>query len=347
MALASSPVALRQLCVSCAQACCGKAPGPIKVEKITKDGGKFIQQPDGRIVEYFLYGSEDPSARVLVQCPGSMATGYHNTGLPKLCAKLKELNIRGVSVSMAGYGFTSWRSDFRLCDYAVDVEAVLKAEGITGPLMVEGASYGAGLAAAVAHRFGERCTHLHVRAFRIPGIPPARVHQTARCRCSSQVMVPYIPHELRQELGFTGIDLKGQDDACLDKDSAYFDSCGSCCTHCCCFCQLCCLLRCCPGVLADEGTKKTEAEAPGFYDNFVKDVRRCGWDGANAYGVAHNIAGGLISRNWGFDLKELKTKAVMISYCEGDLQCPTAHAKWLIDHFEKAGAKASDVVGVR
>ena len=93
-----------------------------------------------------------------------MATGYHNAGLPKLCAKLKELNIRGVSVSMAGYGFTSWRSDFRLCDYAADVEAVLKAEGITGPLMVEGASYGAGLAAAVAHRFAERCTHLHVRA---------------------------------------------------------------------------------------------------------------------------------------------------------------------------------------
>ena len=119
-----------------------------------------------------MYGSDEPNARVVVQCPGSMATGSLNADLPVLCAKLKELNIKGVSVSMAGYGYTSWRSDFRLCDYAVDVEAVLKAEGLTGPLMAEGVSYGAGLAAAVAHHFGERCTHLHVRASRIPASEP-------------------------------------------------------------------------------------------------------------------------------------------------------------------------------
>ena len=60
--------------------------------------------------------------------------------------------------------------------HAPSVAQVLKAEGLEGPLLVEGTSYGAGLALAVAARFGERVSHLHLH-------------------------VPYIPAELRVELG--------------------------------------------------------------------------------------------------------------------------------------------------
>ena len=60
----------------CPCLCFGKAPGAIKVKRITRDGGKFIQKDDGRIVEYFVYGSEDPDASVMLQINGSMGTGY-------------------------------------------------------------------------------------------------------------------------------------------------------------------------------------------------------------------------------------------------------------------------------
>ena len=58
--------------------------------------------------------------------------------LPGMDARLKSLNLKAVSVTLAGHGYTSWQpNNFRVCDYAKDVEAVLAAEGITGPLLLE------------------------------------------------------------------------------------------------------------------------------------------------------------------------------------------------------------------
>ena len=79
--------------------------------------------------------------------------------------RLKTLNLKAVSVTLPGYGYTSWQSsefrvhisqkrqtdqeslstwqpnNFQVYDYAKDIEAVLAADGITGPLLVEGSSY--------------------------------------------------------------------------------------------------------------------------------------------------------------------------------------------------------------
>jgi pimeloyl-ACP methyl ester carboxylesterase len=87
-----------------------------------------------------------------------------------LDARLKSLNLKAVSVTMAGQGYTHRgnQTTRRVCDYAKDVEAVLAAEGITGPLLVEGSSYGCALALACARHFGERVTHLHVHTAYIP-----------------------------------------------------------------------------------------------------------------------------------------------------------------------------------
>lgn len=43
----------------CCLHCCGKNAGSIDVKQIIADGGKFIQNSDGRIVEYFVYGATD------------------------------------------------------------------------------------------------------------------------------------------------------------------------------------------------------------------------------------------------------------------------------------------------
>ena len=62
-------------------------------------------------------------------------------------------------------------------------------------------------------------------------------------------------------------------------------------------------------------------------------------------GLVHNLAGGVISKNWGFDLRTVSVRRVMISYNEGDPKCPPAHALWLIEHFWSQGSSVAVNVG--
>lgn len=299
----------------CCCHCCGKAPGPIDAANITRDGGKYIQHADGRVVEYFVYGAADGD-RVMLQINGSMGTGWLPANTELNVAKLKELNVKGVSITIPGYGYTSlFPKGYRLGDWPkMDVEPVLAAEGLAGkPLAVEGTSYGAGIALAVAAHFGERVSHLHLH-------------------------VPYINSELRKELGFP---LKIGDDGFFDKDFAWADSCA--CDACCLYGALGCVYNCC-GVAAlhDDETKKMEAAAPGSTAAIDRDLMRGARNGANLHGLVHNCVGELISKNWGFDTRKIAVQnmKVMVSYNMNDSQTGSRemlpenpHGKWLAEHF--------------
>lgn len=319
----------------CCLLCCGKGPGPVDTNAILKDGGKFLQHEDGRIVEYFIYGSannDDPDTPVFLQINGSMGTGYFPANLPLVNETLKRLNYRALSITLPGYGYTSmFQEGFRLGDWAkLDVEAVLLKENMqTAPLLVEGSSYGAALALGVLNYFGtDRVTHVHLH-------------------------VPYIPYELRKELGMPD---KIGDDVFFDKDMDWANSCSSWWFHS--TCQCCvrgCVFTCCGvGVLDDEETVHMEEAAPGSTVSIHRDISRAFRNGKNTFGVVHNSAGGLISKNWGFDLKELKVPKtkVMISYNIGDTQVAPAetlpenpHGKWLADHFTANAAVCQVNVG--
>jgi len=108
--------------------------------------------------------------------------------LPLVNKKLMELNIRGSSITIPGYGYTSPLVNEKLmelntrgssitiqgCGYTSMFHNGYTAEGMEiSPLMVEGPSYGAGLALAILSHFGSRVTHAHLH-------------------------VPYIPYELRR-----------------------------------------------------------------------------------------------------------------------------------------------------
>ena len=311
--------------------CCGKAPGPIDVNAITRDGGKFIQHADGRIVEYFTYGSEDPLAPVFLQINGSLGTGYFPANLPLVSGKMKELGLRGLSITIPGHGYTSMFDEgYQLGSWArLDVEPVLAAEGMgTAPLMVEGSSYGAGIALGVAKHFGDRLTHMHLH-------------------------VPYIPYELRKEVGIPD---KIGDDAFFNKDMAWANSWSSCWFHCACQCCMrgCLLNLCGLGSLDDSETKAMEAAAPGSTVTLHRDISRAMRHGQNTFGMVHNAVGGLITKNWGFDVKDVKAPKtkVMISYNVGDTQCAPAetlpknpHGEWLAEHFGRHAATCKVNVG--
>lgn len=149
---------------------CGKAPRAMDVSQISKAGGRWLQLEDGRIVEYFVYGSDQADARVLLQINGTFGTGWGLMSFPLVSAKLKELNIKGVSITVPGHGFSSMRGGgYQIGQWPKDdVEPVLAKEGITGKFMVEGTSYGTAHALAIGAHFGERVSTMHLH---VPYIP--------------------------------------------------------------------------------------------------------------------------------------------------------------------------------
>jgi len=91
---------------------------------------------------------------------------------------------------------------------------------------------------------------------------------------------------------------------------------GACWFHCACQC----IFRGClfnvrgVGALNDDGTKTQGGAAPGSTATMLRDIRRAAREGHNAFGWVHNSVGGLISKNWGFGVREImvpKTKVVV------------------------------------
>ena len=104
----------------------------------------------------------------------------------------------------------------------------------------------------------------------------------------------------------------------------------------------------------DEETKKAEKAAPGSTAVQHKDMARCARGGTNSYGIVHNAVGGVISRNWGFDVREIDCAKykVVVSYNLNDTQVGSKellpqnpHGAWLAEHFTKAAAKCEVNVG--
>ena len=291
----------------CCCKCCGAAPGDIDVKKIVKDGGKFVQLKDGRIVEYFVYGSDDPNAKVLLEVNGSGGTGWMFTALPGITNALKELNVRGIAISVPGHGYSSPQINRHIGNWPRDdVDPVLQAEGVTGTFWVEGTSYGSSHAMAVAHHFGERVEKLYLH-------------------------VPYLPVEIRKEKGWK---LYGEDDALKCQPEWVTSICS--CRLFCCINFFCCCQKNCPGMFYDENEKKVtqglkELGLPDQYPVVARDVQRSAVTGP--YGTIHNSLLPTTGMNWGFDPRDIKTKKIIISYGEDDKQSPGEHGKFLADYF--------------
>ena len=95
----------------CCCQCCGGASADISVADIrthgVADGTRWIQKPDGRIIEYYVFGSEDPGARIIILVNGSNGSAQFFSEMPSMVSVLKEKNVKGISINIPGHGFTS------------------------------------------------------------------------------------------------------------------------------------------------------------------------------------------------------------------------------------------------
>jgi hypothetical protein len=107
--------------------------------------------------------------------------------------------------------------------------------------------------------------------------------------------LPYLPIEIRKELGF-------QEYAAHDMlkcDTAWVATSRSCCLFCCCSSMMCCQ-SCCPGMFMET----THDKDAGFLMSTVlsKDIRRSST--GSIHGLVYNALVPMISLNWGFDPRD-------------------------------------------
>merc|ERR1712164_164935 len=105
---------------------------PVDPARITTDGGRFVQLPDGRVLEYFVVGSQQPNATILLEFPGFGTTAHIQT-TTYTKQSYASLNIRAICVTLPGFGYSSVQLGRQLRDWHLDVEHV-RALLMTVPL---------------------------------------------------------------------------------------------------------------------------------------------------------------------------------------------------------------------
>jgi len=261
--------------------------------------GHHITTADGRIVEYLVYGSKRPDAKVIVQMHGSTTTGGWQCKMnASLCA---ELNLKGIAPSVPNHGYSDLHVGRRIVDFPADLERILDAEG-AGKFMVEGTSFGTAHAMAIAWHFEpERCVAMGLN-------------------------VPYLSDAICKEFG-----LESKADALPRPDARtwyqawnffvadlMFEA----------------PLISPPGRfmhLFPEG-KKTMEEKPWAIESVAEDQReRLVARGSQGQGWEQFSFD--VTALWGFDPREIQTRNVAVWYARDDSMVPPSHGEWLANHF--------------
>eukprot|EP00746_Dinoflagellata_sp_MGD_P162332 gnl/MRDRNA2_/MRDRNA2_89849_c0_seq1.p1 gnl/MRDRNA2_/MRDRNA2_89849_c0~~gnl/MRDRNA2_/MRDRNA2_89849_c0_seq1.p1 ORF type:complete len:426 (+),score=72.32 gnl/MRDRNA2_/MRDRNA2_89849_c0_seq1:93-1280(+) len=304
--------------------CCGGSPADITVENIKKNGnahGRWIQKPDGRIIEYYVYGSEEKDAKIFLQINGSMGSAKFFSEMPSHVSVLKEKNIKAISVNIPGHGFTSGDPMRRMGDWAkCDVEPVLQAEGIPNdtPLMLEGSSFGASHVHSLMNFYQDRVTHVHLH-------------------------VPPLAFEVAKELG-----LKPATEG-LSCTGNFATTCFLIPSNCCSPCLFCCCSVCMPASLGQaDGLKKLKGyeEIAPLNENLeaseVMKIHSMKHSFANGvHGLVYNALLGQLMKNSGFhpfndiSVKNVEKMKIMISYGEKDPSSPEAHGEYMAKYYSE------------
>lgn len=270
--------------------------------------GRHIRTADGRIVEYLVYGSKRPDAKVIVQMHGSGTTA----GWPcKLNASLcKDLNLKGIAPSVPCHGYSDLHIGRRIADFPLDLEVILEEEGV-GEFMVEGTSFGTAHAMAIAWYFGpDRCVAMGLNG-------------------------PYLSDQICKEYN-----LESKADSLPKPDArAWYQAWNF---------FVADLMYVAPLIspparflqYLSEG-KKTKSERPWIFEAIGEDqkerlvVRGSQGQGWEQFSFDVTVL-------WGFDPREIQTKNVAVWYARDDTSVPPSHGEWLADYFgSKEGVKTS------
>jgi len=301
----------------CCCQCCGGASSDISIADIQHNGTdstKWIQKQDGRIIEYYTFGSEEPDAKIFIIINGSNGSAQFFSEMPSMVTVLKEKNVKGISINIPGHGFTSRDPLRRMGEWAKsDVEPVLQAEGVfeDAPLMVEGSSHGSSHAHSVMHYFQDRVTHVHLH-------------------------VPALAIEVAEELKLDPI-AEGLSCTGDYTSTCFLINCCSPCLFCCCSCLLPQMPGCVGGLAEFDGYNEIGFDAVTIMGN--SSIKHS--SAAGVHGIIDNSLLGQLYRETGFhpfnDIKveNVQKMKIMVSYGKDDPSSPESHGEYLAKYYSE------------
>ena len=279
-----------------------KGQNDINREALLKEGGKLALDQNGRKIEYFTYGSSDTNAPVIINIHGSGLDGtFEKFVHQKSC---EELNVRGISISLPGYGNTDLKIGRKVIDWvSEDLNAVLKQENIN-QFMITGHSQGNPHAMATAYYFKDRCTGLGMNA-------------------------PFLPNDLTKEINLEGAlgyeqlkttkELKNPLNAwwffTIYLSTDLFSP----------SLPLSALIY--TGEKIKEDTALIRMVSYSIKRSVIRGSVGSSWESAKD-----------VCYDWGFDPREIETKNICVWHASDDDLCPPETGKWLANYFKKKGA---------
>ena len=279
-------------------------PRQINPQDIIQDGGKYITTTDNRIVEYFVCGSTQQDASVIIDIAGGLSTGKLHTKHPRLSKFYTQNNIKSISITLPGWGYSSLNPNRKYVDWPrTDLEPILLAENVD-KFAVSGVSLGAPHAMAAAYHFG----------------PKNRIY-------SLGVRVPFLSMDISKEYGLPAGQPSLPSDVIFNKTwYSWFIHLSF---------NLFSKMISKPSILQYMiFPSKLSTEYPILTELITEDIIR-GQSHSSYHGIMQCMAYDTIL-DWGFDVKSIKNiPKVTVWYASDDDDCPPSHGKWLAEWFSE------------
>jgi len=93
---------------------------PIDASDIERDGGRDVVTQDGRIIEYFVWGSEQKDATVAVICHSVFQEGKEFNQYLYPHEVIEKLNVKVIVPSLPGHGNSDVQPSRRISDWPND-----------------------------------------------------------------------------------------------------------------------------------------------------------------------------------------------------------------------------------
>jgi pimeloyl-ACP methyl ester carboxylesterase len=282
---------------------------PIRLNELKEGGQRIAITKDGRQVAYCIYGSQDPTAPVVINMHGSgLEAGFERATYEQVCVALE---CRGIAISLPGCGFTDEKPGRQVKDWpAEDLDAVLNSEGVT-KFHITGHSQGTPHAMAAALYFAARCIGLGLNA-------------------------PLLPTKLCKELGTKSTIGTGRTPTSVQLKRTsmgwYFAT-----------------FRLVFGVLPPslaasaikKGFPKVKADQE-LVNRFEEAMRRAvvrGTSGATWESAQDTCF------EWGFNVRDVQNKNACVWHSDDDSAIPSEQGKWLAEHLAANYRHASEGYG--
>ena len=269
---------------------------------VERDSAKFATDQNGRRIEYFVYGSSDSNAPVVINMHGSGLDGTFEKALnEEICY---ELGVRGIAISLPGVGNTDMKIGRKVADWpAEDLRAVLEEEKV-GDFMITGHSQGTPHAMAAAIYYGDRVTGIGLNAPLLPNDLTAELN-IAGALANESLKTTEQLDKIWNAYWFFGIYLYVD----LFAPQAPTQT----------------LIKMGTNILEDTALVRMMTHT--FSRSMIRGSAGNTWE--SALDVAYQ---------WGIDPRDITTKNICIWHATDDTACPPEIGVWLKDYFTSKGA---------